>query len=80
MAFDPSLPENSANVKAEELRNQFNGLREEAASELTAAIAETARNPSAIAPLAFTCSAAPTAAEAQAIVDFVNTMLAGLQR
>jgi hypothetical protein len=48
--------------------------------DIATAITDTARNPSGIAPLAITLSDPPTAAEVGALVDFVNTMLAGLQR
>jgi hypothetical protein len=49
-------------------------------AQLDVAIADTARNPLGITPLAITFSDPPTAAEAQVIVDFVNTLVATLLR
>jgi hypothetical protein len=85
MPFDPSKPADHSPLSSAEMREQLTSLDDEIAQratsgDLATAIAETARNPSAITPLAITFSDPPTAAEAQAIVDFVNTMLAGLQR
>jgi hypothetical protein len=67
------------------MREQLTSLNDEIAlrvtsGDLTTAIADTARNPLSIAPLAITLSDPVTAAEGQVIVDYVNALLAALQR
>ena len=49
-------------------------------AQLTAAIADTARNPAALSPLSFTPRAPPTQGDVQALLDAHNALLAALLR
>ena len=49
-------------------------------AQLTAAIADTARNPAALSPLSFTPSDPPTQSDVQALLDAHNALLAALLR
>jgi hypothetical protein len=85
MPFDPNQPQANELIDAVQLRNQFNSLNDEIAvrttsADLATAIADTARNPLSITPLAITFSDPPTPAEAQAIVDAFNALVTALQR
>lgn len=89
MPFDPALPANNSPVSSAELRDQFNGLRDdcvlndnlETSIRATIAYSETALN---LTPpftrLELTVSDPPTQAEVQAIADKLDALIDALRR
>jgi hypothetical protein len=73
MPFDPTKPVNNSPLSSAEMREQLGSL-------FTFITTDTARNPLAIAPLAFGISDPPTQVEVQAIYDKVNEILDALKR
>ncbi len=86
MAFDPALPQTNSPITSAELRNQFNGLKEQIDDrpdfgQLDDIInTQTAGLPSSVGTLSLTVSNPPTQAEVQSIVTKINELLDALKR
>ena len=69
MAFDPTKPVDHSEIRAQELRDQFNGLQ-----------ADTAKNIGNLAPLFLEINNPPTTEDVQAIADKLDQLIAALRR
>ena len=85
MAFNPILPIDGSEIDAAELRDQLNALNNLIAAQaaqiagLTAALANTAQNPS-VSQMALGLSDPPSQVQLQAIYDTLNTLINQLVR
>ena len=86
MPFDPDLPANNSPISSSELRDQFNGLKEELETfcvplaQYQTDYEDTARNPVTVARLDMAVSDPPTQAEVQAIADKIDELIDALKR
>ena len=76
--FDPSLPVDSSEIRADELRNQFVGLMNRC-DALQANFDNYPMRPMDVVPLSLTISNPPTQAQVQAISNKLDELLAALQ-
>ena len=86
MPFDPAQPATGSPLASQVMRDQFNALaaliaaQETRLAALEAALADTARNPTAVGPFNTTLNDPPTAAQVQAILDVHNQLIGALTR
>jgi hypothetical protein len=75
--FNPDLPVDDSLIAAGELRDQFNSLNNRC-EDVATNVENRCFKPSEVAPLVQTISNPPTQAQAQAIQDKLNALLATL--